>query len=47
MSEIKAALSRIKSGHYGDCLECGKSIAIERLKIKPDAKFCTGCAGKM
>jgi len=42
--EINAALSRLENGHYGLCLECGKQIAMGRLSIKPDAKFCTYCA---
>lgn len=47
INDIKAAFSRIKQGHYGVCLECGKHIPIKRLTIKPDAKFCTYCAYKM
>ena len=44
--DIKAALDRLEKGVYGHCLECGKSIAMARLDIKPEAKFCTYCAFK-
>lgn len=44
--EVKAALDRMKNGAYGNCLECGKTIAVARLNIKPEAKFCTHCVLK-
>lgn len=45
--DIDAALKRLQNDEYGDCLECGKLISMARLKIKPEAKFCTDCAHNM
>lgn len=42
--EIAKALQRLENGSYGHCLECDKPIAMGRLKIKPEASFCTYCA---
>lgn len=44
IQEISSALDRIKNKTYGHCLKCGNAIGITRLKIKPEAKFCTVCA---
>lgn len=43
LSEIKAALSRIKSGSFGICDMCTENIDMERIKVKPHAKFCIDC----
>ena len=42
--EIAKALQRLENDSYGHCLECDKPIAMGRLKIKPEASFCTYCA---
>ena len=42
--EIKLALSRIESGHYGVCCDCGATISKERLAVIPYATTCIGCA---
>lgn len=38
ISEIDAALGRIKSGSYGICEKSGKPISVERLKAIPYAR---------
>jgi len=43
---INSALEKIKKGKYGKCEECGKEIAIERLKAYPEAKTCSKCQNK-
>lgn len=43
LKEIKEALQKIKKGTYGICEKCGKEIEKERLKILPEAKFCSKC----
>lgn len=45
--DLNAALNRLKTDNYGNCLECGKPIAMARLKIKPDAKLCSYCVFKL
>jgi len=37
------AFSRIESGNYGRCEECGDEIGIERLKARPVTTLCIGC----
>ncbi len=37
------ALSRIDTGDYGECLMCGREIAITRLKAIPWARYCVEC----
>ena len=40
---IRSALSRIESGHYGWCVQCGAPIGEERLRAEPEAERCVGC----
>ncbi len=37
------ALRRIDRGDYGECLMCGREIAIARLKAVPWARYCIQC----
>jgi DnaK suppressor protein len=37
---VNNALSRIERGEYGYCLETGREIDLDRLKIKPTAIYC-------
>ena len=39
-----AALARIDSGTYGDCLRCGDEIAAKRLRADPATPLCIDCA---
>ncbi len=44
LGKISAALSRIDSGDFGSCTECGSSIDQGRLKAYPYALECIDCA---
>ncbi len=43
---IDAALTRIKSGTYGNCLGCSKKIPRPRLEAVPHALKCIDCQSK-
>lgn len=43
---IQAALSRLASGTYGLCVDCGEAIGFQRLKAWPLANRCLGCQSK-
>ena len=43
INRIKAALSRIKEGEFGSCLNCGDEIAVKRLDIDPSTPTCISC----
>ena len=43
LQSINLALEKIKKGKYGKCEKCGKKIKEERLKIYPEARFCSEC----
>ena len=43
LREIDEARSRIEAGSYGDCVDCGREIAAERLLAQPTAKRCVAC----
>ncbi len=47
VADIKAALAKIEKNNYGICDRCGKSIAIARLKLIPEAAFCVECENKL
>jgi DnaK suppressor protein len=44
LARIAAALARIDTGTYGDCLSCGEEIAEARLDADPAATLCIACA---
>jgi len=44
IAEIKLALNRIQTGHYGLCVSCGKAITKERLAALPYTTRCIDCA---
>ncbi|OGQ53463.1 MAG: hypothetical protein A3J24_02900 [Deltaproteobacteria bacterium RIFCSPLOWO2_02_FULL_53_8] len=47
--EIEAldrALIRLDNGTYGLCVECGREIDVERLKVMPYADCCVNCKCK-
>ena len=41
--QIEAALQRIQTGEFGDCLHCGEAIAAARLQVQPWASLCIAC----
>lgn len=43
LQAVRAALQRIAEGSYGECVNCGKAIAVERLKANPAAMRCIAC----
>lgn len=46
LEEVEAALLRMESGAYGICTNCGRPIAIGRLRAAPWAELCIDCAGR-
>ena len=46
LNDVETALRSIDKGAYGICEDCGKSIEIERLEVKPDATLCLACQQK-
>jgi len=43
---VLAALARIESDTYGECVDCGKEIPEGRLDARPDASRCVNCQSK-
>ena len=41
--QVEAALGRIDSGEYGECLGCGEDIEPKRLEVQPEAALCLAC----
>ena len=41
---IDGALRRMADGRYGECAECGRQIALGRLRALPATPFCFRCA---
>jgi len=41
--QIRGALKRIESGHYGVCAACGQPIGAARLTAVPTAVTCLQC----
>ena len=44
LSEVEAALERLRLGTYGLCAETGESIDPERLRAVPWTRFCLAAA---
>ena len=43
VKEIDIAIEKINRGVYGVCEMCEEPIGIDRLRVKPFAKFCISC----
>ncbi len=43
LDDIDIALSKIHSGKYGICENCGKPIEKEILDIDPESRLCKNC----
>ncbi len=41
--EIEEALDRLSAGQFGRCQNCEDPIAVERLKLVPESRFCVDC----
>lgn len=46
LRDLDAALQRIETGTYGDCIDCGDAIPFERLETMPAALRCVNCQEK-
>jgi DnaK suppressor protein len=42
-AEVTAALQRLDAGRYGDCIDCGEPIPLQRLLVQPAALRCATC----
>jgi len=47
IKKINRALSRIETGDYGICVECGEPIPEKRLEALPFTEYCVSCAEKL
>jgi RNA polymerase-binding protein DksA len=43
LRDIEAALTRLRQGSYGECVDCGVDIAPARLEAQPAAARCIEC----
>lgn len=43
LQAVEAALKRLDQGTYGDCLDCGEPLALQRLLVQPAAPRCSAC----
>lgn len=43
LNEIEEALDKISKGNYGICEMCEEFIGLERLRVKPFARYCISC----
>jgi DnaK suppressor protein len=43
LAEIEAARTRLATGSFGHCIDCGTQVAIERLEVLPYVARCTAC----
>lgn len=43
LKEIEYALSKVNKGTFGTCEMCGEPVGIERMRVKPHAKYCIVC----
>jgi DnaK suppressor protein len=43
LGEIEEALSRLATGRFGWCQQCGAAIAAGRLAEVPQARYCPAC----
>jgi len=47
LQDIDESLSKIESGDYGTCEQCGEEIAEKRLLFNPTVLYCIGCSSKL
>jgi DnaK suppressor protein len=43
LREVEAALGRMREGTYGECVDCGADIDLQRLRANPAAMRCIRC----
>jgi RNA polymerase-binding transcription factor DksA len=44
ITAVDAALDRVRLGTFGSCTRCGSPIGVDRLRARPTAELCIGCA---
>ena len=42
-AEVAAALQRLDTARYGDCVDCGEPISLQRLLVQPAAQRRAVC----
>jgi RNA polymerase-binding transcription factor DksA len=47
LADIEAALARIQDGRYGNCLNCGGPMGLQRIRALPEARYCVACSGTL
>ena len=47
LAMLDAALARIDTGTYGECIACGTRIPALRLQASPEASRCIACQEKV
>ena len=47
LRNIDVALSKIESGDYGFCEQCGEEISEKRLQFDPTVPYCLDCKSKL
>ena len=43
LKDVNAALAKIEQGNFGICEKCKNPVALERLKVSPEALLCSNC----
>jgi DnaK suppressor protein len=43
LAGVEAALRRLDANQYGDCMDCGSPISLQRLLVQPAAARCAAC----
>lgn len=46
LTALDEMAERLQQGTYGVCDDCGRPIALNRLKARPIARTCIECAGR-
>lgn len=46
LGAVRAALHRLREGHYGACADCGETIPFDRLRAEPWARRCVECESR-
>jgi DnaK suppressor protein len=41
--QVEAALGRIESGTFGECMNCEQEISLNRLNAVPWSRYCITC----
>jgi RNA polymerase-binding transcription factor DksA len=44
LQRAQRAVARIDAGTFGQCVQCGQPIAVERLEAIPESERCANCA---